>query len=106
LEADFEKEIMQQQAIEEVKNGAAILLDVRTLEEWNESHAVGAIHIPIDELLAGKAEGLDKNFPVYTYCRSGGRAGKAKDFLVEQGFNSMNVGSLEDWVTCGGEVKS
>jgi rhodanese-related sulfurtransferase len=93
---------MWSQAIEDIKNRKAILLDVRTLEEWNEGHATGALHIPIDELLAGKREGLDKSVPIYTYCRSGGRAGRAKDFLVEQGYQAVNAGGLEDWIESGG----
>jgi rhodanese-related sulfurtransferase len=95
---------MSSQAIEDVKNGKAILLDVRTLEEWNEGHATGALHIPIDDLLAGREEGLDKSIPVYTYCRSGGRAGRAKDFLVEQGYQAVNAGGLEDWIVSGGKA--
>jgi rhodanese-related sulfurtransferase len=105
VEAGFKEEvIMRAQDIEAIQNGTAILLDVRTLEEWNEGHATGSLHIPIDELLAGKLEGLDKSVPIYVYCRSGGRAGRARDFLVKQGYQAVSMGGLEDWVRGGGKL--
>ena len=51
----------------------AQLLDVRTADEYQQSHAPQAIHIPLDQLAARLTE-LDKNRPIAVHCRSGARA--------------------------------
>jgi phage shock protein E len=81
----------------------ALLLDVRTQQEWDERHLDGASHIPVqeldtrleevDELTAG-----DHSKPIVVYCKSGGRAGKAKDKLVAAGYTQVtNLGGIDDW---------
>jgi rhodanese-related sulfurtransferase len=97
---------MRAEVIKAVQNGLAKLLDVRTLEEWNEGHAVGALHIPLDDLLAGKVEEIPKNTRIYTYCRSGGRAGKAENYLVEHGYQAESIGGLDDWIEYSGKVST
>jgi rhodanese-related sulfurtransferase len=42
--------------------------------------------------------------PVYTYCKAGGRAGRAKDILNSEGYTAQNLGGLSDWEKLGGEV--
>jgi phage shock protein E len=80
-----------------------VLIDVRSTEEWQEGHIDGAHHIPIDELDARLKEvesltGGDKDKPIVTYCRSGGRAGRAKDKLLEAGYRKVtNAGGMSDW---------
>jgi len=66
------------------------LIDVRSDAEWEAGHHPSATHIPHTMILDGKgfAE-LDKNKPVVLYCRSGGRAQRAKDFLEAQGFTNV-----------------
>ncbi|MCA9625426.1 MAG: rhodanese-like domain-containing protein [Myxococcales bacterium] len=81
----------------------ALLLDVRTQEEWDQGHLEGATLIPIDELpkrLAeiDEAQGGDKDKPIVVYCRSGGRAGRAKQMLLDAGHHQVtNLGGMTDW---------
>ncbi len=84
--------------IDEVKLGDAQLLDVRTLEEWQAGHAEHALHIPVEELLAGEKGLLSLAKKIYVYCAAGGRAGIATKYLQEQGYNAENVGGLTDWM--------
>lgn len=83
---------------DEVKSGEAQLLDVRTPTEWGEGHAPHALLIPVDELVAGKTDQLVPTKRIYVYCRSGGRAGVATNYLQEHGFQAENVGGLTDWM--------
>lgn len=88
--------------IDEVASGAAQLLDVRTVDEWESGHATGAVHIPISTLTEGGTETLDPSKKVYVYCAAGGRAGRAASYLREHGFDAENIGGLSDWLKAGG----
>ena len=84
--------------------GDAILLDVRSQAEWNEEHAMGAVHIPVDNVASDYKTKLDPELPVYIYCGTGKRASVAKSFLETSGFNAINIGGLKDWKNAGGET--
>lgn len=47
--------------------GKAVLVDVRSLDAWQEEHAKGAISIPVNELYARTGE-LSKDKQVIAYC--------------------------------------
>jgi len=76
------------------------IVDVRSDAEWNDGHHPDALHVPHTTILEGKGFfELDKNKPVVVYCRSGGRAERAKDFLEAQGFtNVTNLGGISDLI--------
>lgn len=68
----------------------ALLIDVRTEEEFADGHIDGALNIAwdkTDELIA--AIGEDRQREVVFYCRSGNRAGKAKAVLEDKGYNHI-----------------
>lgn len=66
------------------------LIDVRTPEEYSEGRLTGAKNININsEDFAKQIETLDKEKPVYLYCRSGGRSGRAAKLLVDMGFTQI-----------------
>lgn len=90
----------------DVKNNKAILLDVRTKDEWDEGHASGAILRSVDDILAGNLDNLPKDKPIYTYCRLGTRAGKATKYLKDRGYIAYNIGGLQDWIEAGGAVEN
>ena len=84
---------------EGIKKDSIQLLDVRTPQEFKTGYIKGAIladWIDDDDFRA-KAAGLDKEKPVYVYCRSGGRSGDAAQWLTENGFK--NVFNLEGGMT-------
>ncbi|WP_018625064.1 rhodanese-like domain-containing protein [Kangiella aquimarina] len=73
------------------------IIDVRTDGEYNNSHYSGAVHIPVDEI--GKRIGelnLAKDETFIVYCRSGNRAGKAKEELEAMGYTNVINGVNED----------
>ena len=76
----------------------ALLIDVRSVEEFNAGHLAGAVNIPHTEI-AEKISGVakDKSTPLYLYCRSGRRVGVAIEALEKLGYkNTHNLGGLED----------
>lgn len=74
--------------------GKTVVVDVRTEEEWNnEGHAPCAVNYPLDGLGA-KIDSLKQYDKVVVVCRSGHRAGMAKDLLNEKGITNVeNKGS-------------
>ena len=75
----------------------ALLVDVRTADEFSAGHLDGALNIPHDQVAARLAEfGADKSRDVVLYCKSGRRAGVAETVLAENGFSAVfNAGGYE-----------
>lgn len=71
-----------------------ILIDVRTVGEWNSGHHELAQHIDWTNGDFKKASSkFDKNKTYYLYCAAGGRSGQAAEYLKSQGFkNVVNLG--------------
>ncbi len=76
-----------------------IILDVRTQEEYDESHIPGAILIPNTEIRERAEKVLtDKAQLILVYCRSGRRSKMAAEILVELGYtNIREFGGILDW---------
>jgi rhodanese-related sulfurtransferase len=66
-------------------------IDVRTASEFNSGHIKKAINV--DFFNAGNFntyfEKIDKDKPVYVYCRSGARSQKAARKLLKMGFSQV-----------------
>ncbi|MEX2466513.1 MAG: rhodanese-like domain-containing protein [Gemmatimonadota bacterium] len=65
-----------------------VLLDVRSLTEWNEGHVPGAEHIHLGSL-PERAEELDPDRPTLVYCRSGNRSAIGASLLQAAGFKDV-----------------
>jgi len=75
----------------------ALLLDVRTPQEFGETHLPGALNIPLQELETRYAE-LPRDRTLVLYCRSGNRSSMARRFLQTQGFDEVHdLGALSRW---------
>jgi rhodanese-related sulfurtransferase len=79
----------------------AFLLDVRTLEEYNDGHIPNSTQIDfnqpqdfIDKILA-----LDKSKNYYVYCRSGARSSKACQVMGHYGIGVVKnlLGGFMNW---------
>ena len=76
-----------------------IILDVRTVEEYNSGHIPNAILIPSEEIKQ-KAESILKNKDqlILVYCRSGRRSKQAATALASLGYaNIKEFGGIIDW---------
>ena len=95
--------INAQSAKELIDSGSVFLVDVRTPEEFNESHIDGAILRPLQELenpqmLETIIETLPKDKPILVYCRSGRRSAVASNILIKSGFVVYNLeGGIIEW---------
>ena len=72
----------------------ALLLDVRTPEEYREGHIPGSRNIPLDQLERLKER---KHNPLYVYCWSGARSAQACALLRQMGFPAENIGGLANY---------
>lgn len=78
--------------------GGALLLDVRSPEEFAAGHLDGAVNIPVDALEARLDEVGSKERAVVVYCRSGMRSRRARALLLERGWVKVeNLGGMGNW---------
>jgi len=79
-------------------NPALVILDVRTVEEYNEGHIEDAVLIPVGEL-ESRLDELDSRKDTLVYCRSGVRSATASQILVDNGFSSVYnmLGGITAW---------
>ncbi|UKM64663.1 rhodanese-like domain-containing protein [Flavobacteriaceae bacterium GSB9] len=83
------------------------LIDVRTPKEYNELHIKGAVNFNFyDENFAEHLIALNKEKPVYVYCRSGKRSAQSVAELKKQGFTTIYdlQGGILNWMQKGFNV--
>jgi rhodanese-related sulfurtransferase len=76
------------------------LIDVRTPEEFSVNHLKNAQNICVtDDDFKQQVNVLDKEKPVYVYCRSGKRSARAAEILKEMGFTKVYdlQGGIMEW---------
>lgn len=69
------------------------IVDVRTKEEYEEGHVVGAIHIPYDEI--DENTGLDKGKSIIVYCQEGDESGVVCAKLRASGYEVFDLGTYD-----------
>ena len=82
--------------VEDFKNTPnAVLLDVRSKEEYKGGHIPGSKNLPLNNITGIKNVVPDKNTPIYTYCLSGARSSRAASYLQSLGYKSVfNIGGI------------
>lgn len=85
-----------------------LILDVRTVKEYNQGHVPGAVNLSHDQI-ADQIEKLlpRKDKPIVVYCRSGYRAGKAAEILIDNGFTQVKhlTGDMLGWQEAGLDIE-
>lgn len=83
-----------------------IILDTRTIAEYNISHLNGAKFIDYDGFKANMVEDLDKDKEVVVYCSVGYRSEKIGEKLRDMGFTNVKnlYGGIFDWKNNGNTV--
>lgn len=76
----------------ELVQQGAIILDVRTKEEYSRGHIQGSINISVDALGNNLNKLKDKNKAIITCCASGMRSGSAKNLLQSKGYTQVYNG--------------
>ena len=87
------------QSVEEYKaHEGAVLLDVRTPEEYGEGHIPGSVNVPLQSIDKVTSVIADKDKTVFVYCRSGARSSQAVAFMKQMGYNEVhNIGGILDY---------
>ena len=84
------KEISYKKLEEIMKNNPkAILVDVRSKQEYSEGHLNGSINIPLYDLEKQLEKLPDKQCTMIIYCRSGHRSRQAKERLEKLGYENI-----------------
>ena len=93
---DFFKHPDINQGVQEFKNAAgAVLLDVRTPQEYREGHIPGSQNMPLQQLDKVEEVTENKDTVLYVYCRSGARSRQAVSLLKHMGYTNVhNIGGI------------
>ncbi|HEK9101554.1 rhodanese-like domain-containing protein [Bacillus pfraonensis] len=101
----YQKRLIKTLSEEEFRAGyrKAQLIDIREADEFNAGHILGARNIPLSQIRMRYKE-LRKDQPVYLYCQSGFRTGRAAQYLKKQGYKDFYQlqGGFKSWT---GKIK-
>ena len=98
-ESGYRQITMDEAAVMMEQEQNYIILDVRTVEEFDDKHIPDAINIPNETIGSEEISELpDKNQLILVYCRSGNRSKQASEKLVALGYtNIVEFGGIIDW---------
>ena len=86
----------------DVSNGA-LLIDVRTEEEYQAGYIEGADLFTLARLQNGETPDVPKDNKIYVYCRSGNRSAEAASLLKSAGYSDVvDLGGINDVIAIGG----
>ena len=93
---DFLKQPDINKSVMEYRNtNGAVLLDVRTPQEYREGHIPGSKNVPLQTIDKISSVADNKNIPLFAYCYSGGRSRQAVSMLQHMGYtNVQNIGGI------------
>lgn len=95
-QSSFADPVKAQQLVKE----GALLVDVRSPQEFASGHIKGAKNIPVSEVATRLKEFGDTQKPIVVYCRSGARSARAQSTLKGAGFTQVyNLGGMNRWPT-------
>lgn len=99
----FSRQDINKGVIEYKTTSNAVLLDVRTSDEYRDGHIPGSVNIDVSDI--GKVVSVvsDKTAPLFVYCHSGSRSAMAVSALEKAGYIKVkNIGGI---VSYTGSVK-
>ena len=93
---DFFKQPDINQGVQEFKNATgAVLLDVRSPQEYREGHVPGSQNVPLQQLDKVDEVTENKDTVLYVYCHSGARSRQAVSLLQAMGYTNVhNIGGI------------
>jgi rhodanese-related sulfurtransferase len=85
---------------QKLNSGEGQLIDVRTPKEYKSGYIKGAVNMHLyDNDFEQRIDTLDKNKPVYVYCKVGGRSAEAVTLMKKKGFRHIIEldGGMDAW---------
>ncbi|WML45283.1 rhodanese-like domain-containing protein [Neobacillus sp. PS3-40] len=96
----YQRKIVKTIKEEEFRAGyrKAQLIDVREPKEFDAGHILGSRNIPMSQMKLRMKE-IRSDLPVYLYCQSGMRSGRAAQFLYRRGYRDLTQlqGGFKGW---------
>jgi rhodanese-related sulfurtransferase len=90
IDQDLAKKLMDTQDV--------IVLDVRTIDEYNEGHIENSVLLPLDNIEEADKILSNKDTTILVYCRSGNRSKTASEKLIDMGYkNIYDFGGINTW---------
>lgn len=84
--------------LEYQSTAGAVLLDVRTAEEYKGGHIPGSKNIPLDALERVPEAVREKTTPIFVHCLSGARSARAAAAMKRMGYtNVKNIGGINGY---------
>lgn len=76
----------------------AVLLDVRTSQEYMEGHVPESKNVPLQTIEKITALVKNRETPLYVYCYSGARSNQAVQLLQRMGYTKVtNIGGISSY---------
>ena len=92
--------IAAQEAVSLINRAGAVVVDIRSAEDFAAGHIIDAIHLPLADLPKG-GDKLKKfaGKPIIVCCMSGNLAGQAARELKQQGYTPVHAlkGGISAW---------
>lgn len=82
--------------VQEYLENGAVVLDVRTVAEYNEGHVPGSKNVVLDTIPSRVEEIKAMGSTFIAVCRSGARSGQATEFLSDEGLDVINGGPWQN----------
>ena len=80
------------------ETNGAVLIDVRTPEEYREGHIPESMNIPLQSINKVTRIIDDKSTPIFVHCLSGARSRQATNILKQLGYtNVKNIGGISSY---------
>lgn len=88
--------------VEKALAEGAVIVDVRTKQEYNSGHIKGSRNIPLNTIKQQAGTLMKLNKPIITVCQSGSRSAMAKSILKSSGLQAYNGGS---WMSLRNKIQ-
>jgi len=102
-----ELNIISHSELVEIQETEYILIDVRTIQEYESGFIKQAINIDFySESFKNDILSVEKDSKVILYCRTNNRSNKTAKILLENGYMDVNVidGGITSWVKNGNDI--
>lgn len=88
------------------ENKSILLLDTRSLEEFQVSHLANAIFLDYDKFDSDKVREIKRDTKIIVYCSVGYRSERIGEKLIKMGFTDVQnlYGGIFDWMNSNHSV--